>query len=75
MIDPLLEITLAQLLPYQPGHHALHPLFPDDRILGSLQPWRIVVVDSFEAGRDFGLFGEEHGGFWGRHGAAFFCGG
>ena len=71
MIDPFLKITLAQLLPYQPSHHALHPLFPDDCVLGSLEPWRVVEVYAREAGRDFGLFGEEHGGFWGRHAAAF----
>ena len=41
MIDTLPSITFPQFLPYQPSHHALDPLFPNDRILRCLQPWRI----------------------------------
>lgn len=70
MIDPLLSITLPQFLSYQPGHHALDPLFPNDSILRGLEPWCIRVVYSLEAWWDLGLFGEEEGGFWSWHAAA-----
>ena len=70
MIDPLLDITLPQFLSYQPSHHALDPLLPNDSILRCLQPWSIRVVYSLEGWGDLGLFGEEEGGFWGWHAAA-----
>lgn len=67
MIDPLAIIALPQLLPYQPSHHAAHPLLADDGILGLLQARLVVVVDAVEGGRDGGFLGEEEGGFGGGH--------
>ena len=70
MIDPLPIIALPKLFPYQPSHHTFDPLFSYDGILGGLQPRCIRVVYSIEGGRDFRLFREEEGGFWGWHGTA-----
>lgn len=61
------KITLAHLLPDQPCHHRLNPLLPDNRILRRLESVLIVVVYAVECRRDFGLSGEEGGGFGRRH--------
>lgn len=67
MIHTLAVVTFAQLLSYQPPHHDLHPLFPDDGVLRLLQSLVVVVVDAVEGGRDGRLLGQEGFGFGSRH--------
>lgn len=68
VIDPLLPVALAHLLPHQPRHHALHPLLPDDGVAGLVQGFLVGEVDALEGGRDRGFLGFEGGGLGGRHG-------
>jgi len=59
MVDALPIIALAQLLPYETSHHDLHPLFPENGILGLFQSRGVFVVDSVKSGRNRGLLGQE----------------
>src|SRR6266536_2147894 len=45
-------IALPKFFSDQSRHHALNPLFSDDRILRCLQSWCIVVVNTVESWRD-----------------------
>lgn len=67
MVYALSEITLAHLFPHQPRHHALDPLFSDDRILRRFQSAAIVVVNTIEGRRYFRFLCEESFGFGGWH--------
>jgi len=55
MIDTLSVIALPKFLSHKSNHHALDPLFPNDRILCLLQSSVVVVVNSVEACRNGGL--------------------
>lgn len=61
MIDTLPPVTLAHLIPDQSRHHALHPLFPQHRVLGGFEGGLVVVVDAVEGWRYFWLAREEGG--------------
>lgn len=67
MINPILVIALAHLLPDQPRHHDLDPLLPYDGILCRLDRALVVEVDAVEGWRDGGLLREEGRGFGGWH--------
>jgi len=60
MIDTFPSVALAHLIPHQPRHHALDPLFANDGILCSLQGSIVFVVDALEGGRYLGLLCQEH---------------
>lgn len=65
MIHALPVIALSQLLSHQSRHHALDPLFSDNCILGLLESWRVVVVDTVEGRRNRWFLSQEGCGFWG----------
>ena len=67
MVDALFVVALAHLLPDQPRHHALHPLFPDDRVLCSLEGLVVIVVHSVEGWRNLWLCCFERLGLWSWH--------
>ena len=48
VVHALPVVALAQLLPHQPRHHALHPLLPDHGVLRGFQRLVVVVVDAVE---------------------------
>lgn len=59
VIDTLPSIALSHLIPYQPGHHAAHPLLTDDCILRGFEGLVVVVVDAVKGRRDGRLTREE----------------
>ena len=67
MIYPLPDVALPHLLPHEPRHHALDPLFSKYRILRGLELVGVVIVDSVERWRNFGFAREEESRFGGRH--------
>lgn len=67
MVDALPVVTLAQLLPDEPSHHDVHPLLPDDGVLGLLDALVVVEVDPFEGWWHGRLLGQESLGLGGRH--------
>lgn len=67
MVDALPVVTLAQLLPYEPSHHDVHPLLPDDGVLGLLDALVVIEVDPFEGWWHGRLLGQESLGLGGRH--------
>jgi hypothetical protein len=68
VVHALSVVALAQLLPHQPRHHALHPLLSDHGILRGLERFVVVVVDAVEGRGYCGLRGLEHLGLGSRHG-------
>ena len=48
VVDALSVVALAQLLPHQSRHHALHPLLSDHGVLRGLERFVVVVVDAVE---------------------------
>lgn len=67
MVDALAVVTFAQLLPDKSSHHDMHPLLPDDGILGLLDALVVVEVDPFEGWWHGRLLGQESLGLGGRH--------
>lgn len=67
VVDSFAVVAFAELLAHQSSHHDLHPLLPDDGVLGGLQRLVVVVVNAIERGRDLGLLGQESLGFGSRH--------
>lgn len=61
MIDAFSPVALAQLIAHEAGHHAAHPLFSDDGVLGSLEAVCVFVVDALKGWRDLGLVCQEGG--------------
>jgi hypothetical protein len=48
VVDALSVVALAQLLPHQSRHHALHPLLSDHGILRRFKRFVVVVVHAVE---------------------------
>ena len=67
MIHSFSRITLAQFLPDEPGHHAAHPLFPDNRVAGIMHGNVVFEFDAVVRRGHRGFFGLEGGGFGSRH--------
>lgn len=67
VVDALPVVALAQLLPDEPSHHDLHPLLPDDGVLGLLEALVVIKVDPFEGWWHGRLLGQESLGLGGRH--------
>lgn len=68
VVYALAVVALAQLLPHQPRHHALHPLLANDRVLRGFQRFVVIVVDAVERRRHRRLGRFEHLGLRGGHG-------
>jgi len=67
VVDTLAVVALSELAADNTGHHALDPLLAQDSILGGLECFCVVVVDTVECRRDRRLLGQVCGGLGDRH--------
>lgn len=67
VVDALTHVAFAQFLTNNSGLHGSDPLFSDDRILGGLEGFGVVVVNAVEGGCDGGLLALEELGLGCRH--------
>lgn len=67
VVHTLARIALAQFFADETRHHAAYPLLADNGITGVVNGDIVLEVDSLVGRGDGGLFGEERGGFGGRH--------